>query len=40
MKGPLVENLKNEIITFYVNIAFIAASFPIISEQNLLFSQY
>ena len=36
IKGPFVRNLKNEIIKFYDKLGF-KASFPLISERNLLF---
>ena len=39
IKGPLVRNLKNEIIKFYDKLGF-KASFPLISERNLLFLLY
>ena len=39
INGPFVGNLKNEIIKFYDKIGF-KASFPLISERNLLFLLY
>ena len=39
IKGPLVGNLKNEIIKFYDKLGF-KVSFPLISERNLLFLLY
>ena len=39
IKGPFVGNLKNEIIKFYDKLGF-KASFPLISERNLLFLLY
>ena len=39
IKGPFVGNLKNKIINFYDKLGF-KASFPLISERNLLFLLY
>ena len=39
IKGPLVGNLKNEIIKFYDKLGF-KVSFLLISERNLLFLLY